>query len=154
MEIQTKVLPPEVLLEDYCRLLQTDGNVAALPLQVSGNSMFPFLTHGRDTVYLSRLTRPVRRGDVLLYRRDSGAYVLHRVFAVGEESFTMLGDNQLSPEPGIRHEQILAVSEQVIRKGKTLRAGDWGWEFFAKTWLKLYPVRRWALAVVRRLTKA
>lgn len=66
-------MPPEVLLEDYCRLLQNDGNIAALPLQVSGNSMFPFLTHGRDTVYLSRLTRPVRRGDVLLYRRDSGA---------------------------------------------------------------------------------
>lgn len=151
MEIQTKILPPEALLEDYCRLLQTDAAVEALPLQVSGNSMFPFLTHRRDTVYLSRLTRPARRGDILLYRRDSGAYVLHRVFAVGEGSLTMLGDSQLSPEPGIRQEQILAVTEQVIRKGKTLRAGDPVWEFFAKTWLWLYPVRRWMLAAARRL---
>ena len=151
MEIQTKILPPEVLLEDYCRLLQTDEDIAALPLQVSGNSMFPFLTHGRDTVFFSRLTRPARRGDVLLYRRDSGAYVLHRVLAVGEGSLTMLGDSQLSPEPGIRPEQVLAVTEQVIRKGKILRAGDPAWEFFAKTWLKLYPVRPWALAVARRL---
>ena len=154
MEIRTKILPPEVLLEDYCRLLQTDPAIEALPVQVSGNSMFPFLTHGRDTVYLSRLTRPARRGDILLYRRDSGAYVLHRVLKVEEGSLTMLGDGQLAPEPGIRPEQVLAVTERVIRRGKDLSASDPGWRAYTALWLALHPVRRWILAAVHRLIKA
>lgn len=76
-----RILPPEVLLEEYRELLKNE-EIEALPLIISGNSMSPFLIHGRDTVYLSRLERPVRKGDVLLYQRESGAYILHRVYRV------------------------------------------------------------------------
>lgn len=84
----TRVMSYDVLLEEYRQLLQ-DESIQVLPLVISGNSMSPFLVHGRDTIYLSRLDRPVKKGDVLLYKRDSGAYILHRVYKVEENGFTM-----------------------------------------------------------------
>lgn len=142
MKTQTKIVRPEVLLEEYRRLLREDPSIDALPLVISGNSMSPFLIHGRDTVYLSRLSRPVRRGDMLLYQRQNGAYILHRVYAVTPEGFTIVGDAQTVLEPGIRQEQIAAIVTRVERKGKTLAPGCFWWEFFEKIWIRILPLRR------------
>ena len=141
MKTQTKILPPELLLEEYRKLLQEE-DIRELPLTVTGNSMSPFLIHGRDTVYLSRLTRPVRRGDILLYRRENGAYVLHRVYAVDPEGYTMVGDAQTELETGIRPNQVIAIVTRVIRKDQELRPGSFWWDFFETAWLRLLSVRR------------
>ena len=141
MKTQTKILPPELLLEEYRKLLQEE-DVKELPLTITGNSMSPFLIHGRDTVYLSRLTRPARRGDMLLYRRDNGAYILHRVYAVTPDAYTMVGDAQTELEHGIRPDQVIAVVTRVARKEQELRPGSFWWEFFATAWLRLLPLRR------------
>ena len=142
MKTQTKTMQPEVLLEEYRRLLQGDLSIDALPLIITGNSMSPFLIHGRDTVYLSRLTRPVRRGDMLLYKRENGNYVLHRVFKATPESLTMIGDAQTILEPGIRREQVIAIVTRVERKGKLLVPGSFWWDFFEKIWIRIIPLRR------------
>jgi hypothetical protein len=141
VKTQTKILPPELLLEEYRKLLQEE-DIRELPLTVTGNSMSPFLIHGRDTVYLSRLTRPVRRGDILLYRRENGAYVLHRVYAVDPEGYTMVGDAQTELETGIRPNQVIAIVTRVIRKDQELRPGSFWWDFFETAWLRLLSVRR------------
>lgn len=141
MKTQTKILPPELLLEEYRKLLQEE-DVKELPLTITGNSMSPFLIHGRDTVYLSRLTRPARRGDMLLYRRDNGAYILHRVYAVTPDAYTMVGDAQTELEHGIRPDQVIAVVTRVVRKEQELRPGSFWWEFFATAWLRFLPLRR------------
>lgn len=142
MKTQTKTIDPEILLEEYRRLLQGDPSIDALPLVITGNSMSPFLIHGRDTVYLSRLTRPVRRGDMLLYQRENGGYVLHRVYKAGPESLTMIGDAQTILEPGIRREQVIAIVTRVERKGKPLGPGSFWWGFFEKIWIWIIPLRR------------
>ena len=140
MKTQTKILPPELLLEEYRKLLQEEG-VKELPLTITGSSMSPFLIHGRDTVYLSRLTRPARRGDMLLYRRDNGAYILHRVYAVTPESYTMVGDAQTEleyiPSPNQIHARVTAASH----KGKPNRPGQLRWWAYRHLWLWLRPVR-------------
>ena len=149
MKTETKIMQPEVLLEEYRRLLREDPSIDALPLVISGSSMNPFLTHGRDTVYLSRLTRPVRRGDMLLYRRENGSYVLHRVYRALPESLTMIGDAQTILEPGIRREQVIAIVTRVERKGKPLGPGSFWWRFFEKIWIWIIPLRRVAERLYR-----
>ena len=59
MKKVTRIFEANVLLEEYRELLK-DESIEALPLLISGNSMAPFLVHKRDTVYLSRLVRPVK----------------------------------------------------------------------------------------------
>lgn len=142
MRTETKSIAPAVLLEEYRRLLREDPRAENLPLLISGGSMTPFLIGGRDTVFLSRPEGPVKRGDILLYLRSSGSYVLHRVYRVTKDGYTMLGDAQSTPEPGIRPDQIIARVTRVQRKGKLLQPGDFWWEFFAKVWLRIRPVRK------------
>ena len=78
-----------LLMEQYKELLRT---VKTLPLLVTGNSMAPFLVDRRDTVYLSGIRRPLRRGDIVLYQRRSGAYILHRICRREGDTFTIAGD--------------------------------------------------------------
>lgn len=157
MQTNKTILPPEVLLEEYRRLLAEESGVRALPLVVSGSSMNPFLIHGRDTVWLSRLERPVRRGDILLYQRRSGAYVLHRVWKVCPDgSYTMVGDAQTVLEPGIRDEQVIAIVTAVERKGRKILPGSFWWAFFEKFWIRIVPARRGIEGlydIIRRLGK-
>lgn len=141
MKKETRLVPPEVLLDEYKTILRENENARDLPLLISGNSMSPFLVHGRDTVYLSRLERPARRGDILLYQRQSGAYVLHRVYAVKPDGLTMVGDAQTVLEPGIRPEQIAAVVTRAERKGKPMTPGSFWWDFFEKIWIRIVPMR-------------
>ena len=140
MEIRERVnvVSPDTVMEPLLSLL---GETSAVPLVVSGSSMTPFLAPGRDAVYLSAISEPLRRGDIVLYRRDNGRYVLHRVLRVSEDFYTMLGDAQTIPEQGIRRDQILAIVCAVRRKGKMLRKGDFWWFFFRRVWICLVPLR-------------
>lgn len=141
MQTNRTVLPPEVLLEEYRRLLREEPKIGALPLVVSGSSMTPFLRHGQDTVYLSRLTRPVRRGDILLYQRRSGGYVLHRVWKAENGTYTMVGDAQTILEHGIRDDQIIAIVTAAQRRGKKCAPGSFWWDFYEKYWIRMVPLR-------------
>ena len=48
-------------------------------LIISGNSMAPFLIHGRDTVWFEKPKRPLKRGDIVFFQRDDGSFILHRI---------------------------------------------------------------------------
>ena len=73
-----------------------------------GTSMLPMLRQGRDSVELSPLPQKLKKYDLPMYRRDNGQFVLHRVVAVSD-SCTCMGDNQFEPEPGLRHDQMIAL---------------------------------------------
>ena len=152
MERHNRVMQPEILLEEYRQLLE-DENITALPLVISGNSMSPFLVHGRDTVYLSHLDRPAKRGDVLLYKRDSGAYILHRVYKADKDSYTMVGDAQTQLEQDIRPDQIIAIMTSALRKGKLQKKGSFWWEFFEKLWIKIIPLRPMLTKIYTYMTR-
>ena len=137
MDYKVKVIDPQELIPPLLKLLEDTPTV---PLLISGSSMSPFLVHGRDTVYLSKITYPPRRGDMILYRRDNGKFVLHRVYETGD-TYTMVGDAQTLLERGIRPDQLLARVTSVCRKGKMLQKGSFWWDFFEKTWIRMVAAR-------------
>ena len=148
MKADVRSVAADVYMED---LLQTLDYTESVPLVISGSSMDPFLVHGRDTVFLTKLKRPAKKGDMLLYRRMGGQYILHRVYKVQEDSLQTIGDGQLSIEPGIRPEQVLATVSAVRRKGKLLKPGHPTWVFYEKIWLRLIRIRPRLLRLYRRL---
>lgn len=150
MESNRKVLSAEELISPLLELLdETD----CVPLVISGSSMTPFLVHARDTVYLSKIRRPLKRGDMILYRRDSGKYVLHRIYRAEPESYTLVGDAQATLERGIRPDQVLARVSAVRRKDKLLGPGSFWWEFFQRVWIHLVPLRSRIMAIYSRLPR-
>lgn len=150
MEERTKTVDTTQLMESYRKLLSTAD---LLPLGVTGGSMLPFLAPGRDTVYLSHVDRPLKTGDMALYQRDSGAYILHRVCRVEDGTYCMAGDAQTVLEHGIRREQVFAVVRKVRRKGKIQAPGCFWWEFFEKIWVRVIPLRPAAMRIYGTLTK-
>lgn len=147
MERKVKLLPPE-MLDQLLGLLEEAETV---PLVISGGSMTPFLVHGRDTVYLSKVKAPLKKGDMILYRRDNGTYILHRICSVDGETYTLVGDAQTRLEPGVRRDQVLATVKAVCRKGKILRSGCFWWDFFERVWIRVIPLRPAVMAVFSRL---
>ena len=94
--------------------LDSGSRVAFTP---RGRSMTPTLRDNQDVVYLTRVANPTRY-DVVLYRRDSGQYVLHRIVGVASDgTFVLCGDGQTALERGIRREQILAKVAAFKRGG-------------------------------------
>ena len=58
---------------------------ATVVLTVTGGSMLPLLAGGRDRVTLGPVPERLRRGEVLLYHRADGSYVLHRLTGFGQD---------------------------------------------------------------------
>lgn len=141
MEPDVRVLTPEEATQHLLPLLEQGETV---PLTVTGSSMYPFLAHGRDTVYLKKFRTEPRVGDLVFYRRSAGHYILHRIVAAGD-TYTLLGDRQSQPEPGIRREQILAQAVAVRRNGKLLEPDHPIWRFFRGPWQWLRPLRPWLI---------
>ncbi len=139
----------EILMEHYRALLETAD---ALPLEITGSSMTPFLAPGRDSVMLTKPAAPLRRGDIVLYRRDDGAYILHRILRVERNgTLSLAGDAQCALERGVRPEQVFAIVRSAVRKGKTQQPGCFWWDFFAHIWPLLLPLRPWLRRAYRKL---
>lgn len=124
-------------LDAVCLMLrQGQKNV---PIPVAGTSMRPFLGSG-DTAYLTSLEGPVRPGDVLLFQRENGQYVLHRLMKIRGDTLWFLGDSQLQQESVQRH-QLRAKVASVRRRGEALGPGSFVWWFYACPWRWLAPWR-------------
>lgn len=114
----------------------------SVSLTVTGESMSPFLRHGRDQIRLAAVTAPPQRGDMVFFRRRSGQYIMHRVLRrMPDGNYAIIGDGQQQVESPITAEQIFAVVTQVCRKGVWLGPENFWWRFFAGPWLTLLPLR-------------
>ena len=122
------------------RGIAEEGKVVSM--LIAGSSMAPFLCHNRDYIYFTKPERELRRGDMVFYQRDSGRYVMHRIYKVKPDGYYMVGDAQTQIEGPLRREQIFAVITQVKRAGKMIRPGDFWWEFFEHIWIRIVPARR------------
>jgi phage repressor protein C with HTH and peptisase S24 domain len=118
---------------------------------LTGSSMEPFLTHGRDTIWFCAPEQPIRRGDMAFFQREDGQYVMHRVQKVTNDGFYLVGDNQTEIEGPVPGDRIFAVVYQVRRKGKILGPKSFWWRFFATVWLRMIPLRPGLIRLYRRL---
>ena len=111
-------------------------------LTVTGESMSPFLRHGRDQIRLAAVTAPPQRGDMVFFRRRNGQYIMHRILRrMPDGNYAIIGDGQQQVESPIAPEQIFAAVTQVCRKGVWLGPESFWWRFFAGPWLTLLPLR-------------
>lgn len=124
----------------------------AVDITVTGNSMRPMLL---DRISRVRLRAPesVRRGDVVLYRRENGDYVLHRVVRVRRErTLDLCGDAQSVPERRIDAERVLARAVAFARRDKWRTVTSFGYALWWRLHLLGRPVRHLFSGIRRRLS--
>ena len=105
-----------------------------------GVSMLPMLRQGIDSVVLSPVPEKLRKYDLPLYRRENGKYVLHRIVHAGH-TYTCMGDNQFKTEPGLRHEQMIAVVTEFYRGEKKYSVNSPGYRLYCRIWHYSRPLR-------------
>ncbi|MBO5851273.1 MAG: S24/S26 family peptidase [Clostridia bacterium] len=95
--------------------LEKDGYIVT---PIKGASMHPFLNEGRDNVVIKKVENKISKGDVILYVRPNGTYVLHRVYNVTPKFLETCGDNQTIVERGVKYSAVLGVLDGVYRNNK------------------------------------
>lgn len=121
-------------------------------ITASGNSMMPLWVHGKTRVVLTKCEpEGLKKGDVPLYIREDGKYVLHRIIRVNADSYDLAGDAQVRVEKGLPKASVLAVTKGYYsRKGKFIPLDKFTHRVFSSLWILVRPLRRYILAVYRR----
>lgn len=113
-----------------------------LTYRIRGVSMQPMLRQGRDLfTVVPKGSERCKKYDVVLYRRPSDPYVLHRIIEVRPDSYVILGDNCIAKEYGIRDEDILGVLTSFQHNGHTVSVSDWRYRLYSRGWVFFQPVR-------------
>ena len=139
---------PMAELAELIKIQLEEGGRAELT--VTGSSMHPLFHSRRDKVIL--IPRVAKKPDVILYRRDNGAYILHRIVRVKGDMFIVTGDNQWVLEE-VRPDQVLAVVDYWYKNGKKKTTKSLWYKLYVWFWVGCLPLRRPILALRRRVGK-
>ncbi len=133
----------------------------------NGSSMCPTFASCRDDAIVAPYIcgNKLRRGDVVLYRRDNelcygnrelftpDILVLHRIWKCKNRRYYMVGDNQTFVEGPIREEQIIGIMTGMIRKGRMFTTKNLWYRLWSCCWLRLRPFRRVLLTTMMYIWK-
>lgn len=144
------ILKDKSLMMEEVRRLIAEGKTVSIT--VKGNSMNPFIVHLRDRMTLGPWKdQDIRKGTVALVKDTRGNYVIHRIIRRDEKTVTLLGDGNLGLYETASFDNIIAIMYSIDRKGRTWSRDSFIWRVYSWLWMLLTPVRRYPLAIWRRL---
>ena len=133
---------------------QVESEIAAgksVIFKVKGNSMYPFLRNGIDSVKLAPVNQQLVKNDVVLFKYN-GKHVLHRIIRTDGKSFTLQGDGIYASKEFCCREDIIGVVTHICRgKGEMMEVTSTGWRVLSAIWFSLRFARKYFLAILRRL---
>lgn len=132
-----------------------------------GDSMMPLLRQGRELLIIKRPNEwsesgddntalKLKRLDVPLYKRDNGAYVLHRVLRVRKSDYVICGDNRYQREYGICDRQVIGVLSGIVRDGKEISVQDVRYRLYSHLWCDFFWIRAgilWTKRLPKRIRR-
>lgn len=142
----------EISIEEWRRLIG-DGVKLAVNIPLNGNSMMPLVRRQRDRVTVVPVYRAPRRGDIVLFQRADGVFVVHRLLSIGEDTVRTLGDNCRAPDPPIPASSVLGIVTYVQRGKRMLHVDTALGRFAGRIWSVMLPVRNWTRACWRAVRR-
>lgn len=116
---------------------------AEVELPSSGNSMYPLFRHRKDSFRLKKIKgEEARKYDMILYQRDNGRYILHRIVRVGPEGYSLRGDNQYTDEFPVRADQIIGRVCSFCRNGRQIDCESLSYWAYCRFWVHTVRVRQ------------
>lgn len=152
MSISRKTARTELLMNEALLLIEEGKRVI---VRVKGSSMLPFLRGDKDSVELEKASE-IKCGDIVLAYVEECRFVLHRIIRIDGEHIVLMGDGNLKGCEHCRIEDIKAKAVNIIKpaKGgyKKISCTDRTHMRKADLWKKLLPVRRYILAIYKRIS--
>ncbi len=112
-------------LEDMLSVIEEKlKNGASVTFGPHGISMLPLIRQDKDSVVIEAVKEPLKKGDVIFYRRPDGQFVLHRIVGEDSRGYVLCGDNQIVKEYGVTDNHIIGIMTALVRDGKTVSCND------------------------------
>lgn len=117
--------------------------------KVKGNSMYPFLRNGIDSVKLAPVNQKLAKNDVVLFKFN-GKHVLHRIIKIEGDKYILQGDGVIKNKEYCSSEDIIGVVTHICREdGKMIAVKSFKWRILPEIWFILRFARRYLLAIIR-----
>lgn len=118
---------------------------------VNGVSMLPFIIGGEESVVLVKPSTP-QIGDIVLAWVDGNRYVVHRIISIIGDDITLMGDGNRIGHEFCKAKDIAARADYVVdAKGRRRYLYSKSQMFFSRLWFRLLPIRRYLLAIYKRI---
>lgn len=118
-------------------------------LTVTGFSMYPLVSSRRDAVLLAKAEQ-LSVGDVPLFRRADGSYILHRIVAEKDGAFATMGDYETEKEYPVRKEQIVAKAVGFYRKERYIDCESFAYKMYSFLWRNTVGIRPFLLKTMAK----
>ena len=149
-------------VDKWCQLIK-EGIEIPMITYLDGASMEPLIRCMQDPVTIVPVNRELIPGDVVLFRRNDGEYVLHRLYKVfkTEDKVQTWGDNCVSPDQIIPRSSVVGIAVSFNRNGKkhlldsdSERIRGLSWlksKYRRNVWFKYKKAKRKAGTALRKL---
>ena len=132
-----------------------------MTLPVNGRSMLPFIIGGRESVILQQPPKQgetrqgapqMKLGDVVLAWVEGNRYVVHRIIRIDGDRVTLMGDGNLVGTEHCRLSDIKAIATHVVGSDEQPHNLYTSRRMLGvRLWWWLLPIRRYLLAIYKRL---
>lgn len=137
------------MMTEIARLISEGHTVS---ITAKGYSMNPFIVHMKDQITLGPWKdEDIRKGAVVLVKDDKGNYLLHRIIKRKVNQIILMGDGNIGIKESASVENVIGIMNSVTKKGRTYPVTGLAWRLYSFTWALLRPLRRYPLALWRRL---
>lgn len=109
-------------------------------IRVRGQSMLPFFQSGSEILLRPVRESDLRPGSIVLAQTEQGHFVVHRIYRIAGDRIILLGDGNVAGTETVSRGQIYGT----VDCGPVHR-------FFARLWQEIRPLRRYPLAILRRI---
>ena len=134
---------------DEAVVLLYDGYSVTLP--VAGRSMLPFIIGDRESVILAK-PENLRRGIIALAWVEQRRYVLHRIERIEGDKVTLMGDGNLVGREYCHITDVKAIATHSVDALQKRHYLYTKWRCAAsEAWWLLMPIRRYILAIYKRM---
>ncbi len=118
--------------------LEKDGFVLELSV---GTSMEPLLKQRQEQLLIKKAVPPFKNNQIVLYKRASGQYLLHRIVKVNCDNYITRGDNRFGNER-IYENQIIGVLSGFYKGKKFIDCEkNFLYKLYVFIWRLTYPIR-------------
>lgn len=143
----TKSFENKEILPEIEGLVRDGLEVVFVP---KGSSMSPFIKGGVDRVLITK-AESIAEGDIVLALTKQGSHVLHRVEKVDGNMLILMGDGNLIGRERCRREDVIGKAVKIMKKDREIDCQSPLHLRKAAIWRSLLPIRRYLLAIYRRL---
>lgn len=128
-------------IEEWSRRAKQGEKIPA-EITLAGTSMQPLIRKGRDVITILPPEEPFKVGDIVLFQRPDGVYVVHRIWRIEGDQIITLGDNCENPDPPLKETQILGKVVRIRRGRRVIETDSAGQQRYGRVWMKLLPIRK------------